>query len=152
MAATDARTTTLDITSSNVLLYIKADGIYDNPVRLERFGSDSSFEVDECLLAETRFGIDGGLSAGHVNSPYNVTITLEPGSDSASVMEDIAQAMAKNRKPYNVSIVAEFPSLHKQFVYYQGVMTSGTMMPNPKRLLEPTVWKFVFAQCDINNL
>lgn len=150
MATSDTRL--LDITSTNSKLYIQVEGLYPTPTRIERFGTDSAFEIDEHTIAETRFGVDGGMAAGYVPNPVNVTVTLEAGSESATIMENILLTTKSTMKPYNVTMIAELPALGKQYVWSQGTMLTGTLMPNPKKTLEPTKWSFTFANVQVNQL
>lgn len=150
MATSDTRL--LDITSTNSRLYIQVEELYPTPVRIERFGQDSAFEIDEHTIGEARFGVDGGMAVGYVPNPVNVSVTLEAGSESASVMENILLTTKTNLKPYEVTMIAELPALHKQYVWSNGSMLTGTLMPNPKKTLDPTKWSFTFGAVQVNPL
>ena len=91
-------------------------------------------------------GVDGGMAAGFVPNPWNVTISLEASSPSFKVMQTLAQVMVTNKCTYEVSLIITVPALNQVHVYRKGVLLTGKGLPGIRKTLEPTQWKFTFAK------
>jgi hypothetical protein len=101
---------------------------------------------DEHEYAQARMGVDGGMAAGFVPNPWNVTISLEASSPSLKVMQTLAQAMVTNKCTYEVSLIITVPALNQVHAYRKGVLLTGKDLPGIRKTLEPTQWKFTFAK------
>ena len=135
-----------NITIANAVAVLVVEGRYPVGTILENFTTDQAVDGDEHEYAQTRMGVDGGLAAGFVPNPWNVTISLEACSPSLKVMQDLAQAMQTNRRTYEVQLIITIPSLEQVHTYRKGVLVSGKDMPGLKRTLDPTSWRFTFAK------
>lgn len=135
-----------NITSANAVAVLVVEDLYPVGIILENFTTDQAVDGDEHEYAQTRMGVDGGLAAGFVPNPWNVTISLEACSPSLKVMQDLAQAMQTNRRTYEVQLIITIPSLEQVHTYRKGVLVSGKDMPGLKRTLDPTSWRFTFAK------
>lgn len=135
-----------NITSANAVAVLVVESLYPVGIILENFTTDQAVDGDEHEYAQTRMGVDGGLAAGFVPNPWNVTISLEASSPSLKVMQDLAQAMQTNRRTYEVQLIITIPSLEQVHTYRKGVLVSGKDMPGLKRTLDPTSWRFTFAK------
>ena len=135
-----------NITSANAVAVLVVEDLYPVGIILENFTTDQAEDGDEHEYAQTRMGVDGGLAAGFVPNPWNVTVSLEACSPSLKVMQDLAQAMQTNRRTYEVQLIITILSLEQVHTYRKGVLVSGKDMPGLKRTLDPTSWRFTFAK------
>lgn len=142
----------MDITSANATITLQAEDIIPNPVILQNFSTDQSIAADEMVVSEARMGIDGGLAAGYTPQPVNLTLTLEANSPSQDYLFRLCEAMRSNRRIYEVTMTCDIPSMSKRYTWSRGVLVSGSTLPNPKKVLEPTTWKFTFATSTSESL
>lgn len=142
----------LNITSANAIVTLACDQLIPNPVRLQNFSADQSVSLDEVTLSEGQMGVDGGYAAGYVNSIKSVTLTLEANSPSTKYLDIIAKAMHNQTTVYLITLTVTLPSLSMRYIFSNGTLASGQIMSNPKKLQEPTTWKFNFAALDTEEL
>lgn len=142
----------LNITSANAVVTLACDQLIPNPVRLQNFSADQSVSLDEVTLSEGQMGVDGGYAAGYVNSIKSVTLTLEANSPSTKYLNIIAKAMHNQTTVYLITLTVTLPSLGMRYIFSNGTLGTGQIMSNPKKLLEPTTWKFNFAGFDSEEL
>ena len=142
----------LDITSANSAMTIQAGDVIPNPVQLQNFSVDQIASVDEQTLAESRMGVDGGLGVGYTPQPFNLTFMLEANSPSQVYMFNLSAAMRANRCIYDVTITLDCPSLKQRYIFERGTLISASVMPNPKKVHDPTTWKFTFASTRVEAI
>ena len=135
-----------NITSADATMIMTVEGLYPVGIPITNFSVDQMADSDEHEYAQARMGVDGGLAAGFVPNAWNVTVSLEASSPSLKVMQQIAQAMATNRRTYEIGITLTIPSLKQVHMFKKGVLLSGKDMPGIRKTLEPTSWKFTFAR------
>ena len=133
-----------NITSANAQLYLTVDELYPAGIPLQNFSADSMATSDDMEIAQVRMGVDGGMAAGYVANPYAVTITLAASSPSLETMQSILQAMKVNKRTYECSLILVIPAAGQVHKWSHGVLTNGNPVPAPKRVLDPTSWKFAF--------
>ena len=133
-----------NITSANAELYLVVDELYAAGIPLTNFSADSMATSDDMEISQVRMGVDGGMAAGYVPNPYTVTITLEASSPSLETMQSILQAMKVNKRIYECKLVLTIPAAKQVHTWTHGVLTNGNPVPAPKRVLDPTSWKFAF--------
>lgn len=138
-----------NITSANASLVLIVDTIIPAGVKLEHFSTDSAFELSEVTVTEDRMGVDGNLAAGWIPSIKTVKVNLEAGSPSMWFMDMLARAMESNRTIYKCTLIATIPSIRKIYTWTGGVLKTGTMVNNAKKVLDPTSWTFDFADLAI---
>lgn len=138
-----------DITSANATLILIVDGLFPAGINLQQFATDQSYSQDELTIAEDRMGVDGGLVAGWIPSIKSVTIMLEASSPSYQALAQLFRASERKRGIYECTLVASVPSIGKTFTWTKGVLKSGTPVPAAKKILDPTTWKFDFAELTI---
>ncbi|MDE7065605.1 MAG: hypothetical protein K2O70_09090 [Desulfovibrionaceae bacterium] len=140
-----------DITSANATVILTVEGLFPAGIRLEQFATDQSYSQDELTIAEDRMGVDGQLVAGWVPSIKTVTVMLEASSPSYAALAQLYRACEQKRGFYTCHMVASVPSIGKTFSWSNGVLKSGTPVPAGKKVLDPTTWKFDFADLTISN-
>ena len=138
-----------NITSANASLVLVVDTIIPAGVQLEHFSTDQAFSLSEVTVVEDRMGVDGHLAAGWVPSIKTVQISLEAASPSLWFLDMLQRAMENNRTIYDCTLVATIPSIRKVYTWSKGVLKSGTLVSNAKKVLDPTTWTFDFANLTI---
>ena len=136
----------LDITSANASMVMIVEDLFPAGIPITNFSTDQMVDGDEHEYAQARMGVDGGMAAGFVPNPWNVTISLEASSPSLKVMQTLAQAMVTNKCTYEVSLIITVPALNQVHAYRKGVLLTGKDLPGIRKTLEPTQWKFTFAK------
>ena len=142
----------MDITSANTTMTFQADGVITTPVQLQNFSTDQLATIDEQVVAEARMGVDGGLAVGYTPQPFNFSFTLEANSPSQIYMFNLAAAIRANRCTYDVTITLDCPSLKQRYIFERGALINASVMPNPKKVHEPTTWKFTFASVRVEAI
>lgn len=138
-----------NITSANASLVLTVETVIPVGVSLQMFSTDQAYSQDEVTVAEDRMGVDGNLAAGWIPSIKAVQIDLEACSPSLQYLQMLQRAMESNRTIYNCTLVATVPSIRKIYTWSNGVLKSGTPVANAKKVLDPTTWKFDFADLTI---
>ena len=138
-----------NITSANASLVLVVDTIIPAGVQLEHFSTDQAFSLSEVTVVEDRMGVDGNLAAGWIPSIKTVQIDLEAASPSLWFLDMLQRAMENNRTIYDCTLVATIPSIRKVYTWSKGVLKSGTLVSNAKKVLDPTTWTFDFANLTI---
>ena len=138
-----------NITSANASLVLIVDTIIPAGVQLQHFSTDAAFDASEVTVVEDRMGVDGNLAAGWIPSIKTVKVNLEAGSPSMWFLDMLARAMESNRTIYKCALVATIPSIKKIYTWSGGVLKSGSLVNNAKKVLDPTSWTFDFADLTI---
>lgn len=138
-----------NITSANASLMLVVETIIPAGVQLSHFSTDAAFDASEVTIVEDRMGVDGHLAAGWVPAIKTVKIDLEAGSPSMWFLDMVARAMENNRTVYKSTLVATIPSIRRIYTWSEGVLKTGTMVNNAKKVLDPTSWTFDFANLAI---
>ena len=66
-------------------------------------------------------------------------------------LSQLYRASERKRGIYECSLIASVPSINKTFTWTQGILKSGTPVPAAKKVLDPTTWKFDFANLAITD-
>lgn len=135
---------TKHITAADANIFLTCETLYPSGIRIQNFSADLAVGTDDVTFAETRMGVDGHLAAGYTPNPVNVNISLEANSPSRSQLEHIAQASNLNKTVYECDLLVSIPATGETYTFSKGYMTSGHIMPDVKKTLDPTQWKFTF--------
>ena len=138
-----------NITSANASLVLIVNTIIPSGVQLQHFSTDQSFSQSDVTVTEDRMGVDGNLAAGWIPAIKTVQVSLEAGSPSMWYMDMLQRAMENNRTIYECTLIATIPSIRKIYTWTKGVLKSGTVVNNAKKVLGPTQWTFDFATLTI---
>ena len=139
------------LTSADSTLILVCAELYPSGIQIEGFSTDSILTGEDITIAETRMGVDGRLSAGYTPTPKNVVITLEASSPSLEVMQNIFQYMQSTKTQPECSMTIQIPSMRQVASLVQGCMTKGRLIPDLKKLLDPTSWSFTFAEIKVST-
>lgn len=140
-----------NITSANASIFLTCEDLYPAGFRVQNFTADLALSTDDATLAEVRMGVDGHLAAGFTPAPLTVTIGLEANSPSRTKFENIASASRLNMKTYECDLLVSIPGIGKTYNFKNGYMTSGHLMPDVKKTLDPTQWKFTFESMEVSG-
>ena len=138
-----------DITSANATAILIVDGLFPAGIQLQQFATDQSVSGEEITVSEARMGVDGQMVAGYTPNPKVVTVMLEASSPSYESLAQVFKTIEIKRGPIKLDLVFNVPSIGKTFTYSNGVMTAGTVVPAGKKILDPTSWKFTFANLSV---
>lgn len=76
------------ITSANSVFYLTVPGLYDTPVKIERYGTDASVAPEQINPVVAEKGVDGHTSFGWVPTNKVLTVTIAADSPSRAVFDD----------------------------------------------------------------
>jgi hypothetical protein len=125
------------LTAANSVLLLGIVGLFDVPQQLQGFGTEDIFDTDAIEPAETMMGVDGRLSGGFVPKPIVQNITLQADSASNLIFETWYQAQQTVREIYYATGAISLPSLNRKYVMVRGILTSTTVTPTAKKVMQP---------------
>lgn len=135
-----------NITSANASAIMVVDTLFPVGFALEAFSTDQSIAMGEDTVTETRMGVDGKMAAGFVPSIKTVTISFEEFSPSVAYLETLYNAMQANKKIYDITLVVTVPSVNRVFTFTGGVLKTGKLFADHKKVLDPVNWGFDFEK------
>lgn len=139
------------LTVANSSMNMTVEALYPQAQRIQGYSADDAFDPDAVENGEYSYGIDGKLSAGFVFNEVPLTITLNADSASLSIFENIWQYEFSNRTKLQVNKTITVPATSKRYEFKQGYMRSYKA-PAGKKVLQPAVVVYVFAQLQISPL
>jgi hypothetical protein len=142
----------MDITSVNSTAYCTIDEVFPAGFALEGYATDSALDTENVTLAEYRFGVDGKLSVGYINSEIVVNLHLEANSPSTAYLSEAVAWMRLKKRPCRITLVVTLPSVNQVYTFKDGAMADAKLMPDVKKTLEPSDWKLVFADLERSAL
>ncbi len=141
-----------NITSANASAILTVDTLYPAGIVLEQFATDQGINFDEVSYSQSRMGVDGKMTSGFIPSIKSLVLLLEASSPSLTALSQLAQMMTQNRTTYNCTLIVTIPSLNKVFTYSNGVLESGKVVPDNKKVLEPVSFRFQFESFKSSQL
>ncbi len=141
-----------NISSANASAILTVESLYPSGIVLEQFSTDQSLEMQEVEYSQTRMGIDGKMASGFIPSIKSVTVHLEASSPSLIALSQLAEMMQQNRTTYACTLLVQIPSLSKMYTFTNGVLKSGKVFPDNKKVLEPVNFKFDFEAFTSSSL
>ena len=125
------------ITSSNAVLMLSIQGLYDSPQQIQGFSADDVFDIENVKPAEAVMGVDGNLSAGRINVPIVQAIVLQADSPSNQIFEDwYASQIAEGDIMFSDATV-QLSSVGAAYTLRNGVLTDYSPIPTAKKILQP---------------
>lgn len=125
-----------DITSatSKITLF---SAITPTGVNFEQYSADSAWTRDENTVIESRMGVDGKISFGYTPSVKSASFVFQPNSPSLDGLSRIIQTQNASMKPIVCQIVISVPSIGKTFTLANACITTGDLLPEGAKVLEP---------------
>lgn len=139
------------LTVANSTMSMTVEALYPQAQRVQGYAADDAFDPEAVENGEYSYGIDGKLSAGFVFNEVPLTITLQADSASLGLFENIWQYEFSNRTKLQVNKTITVPSTSKRYEFKEGYMRSYKA-PAGKKILQPAVVVYVFAQLQISPL
>ena len=124
------------ITSANSIFLLTIPGLFNQPVQIAGFTSDTAFTTDAIAPTEASMGIDGFLSAGMVLNPIKQKISLMPDSDSITLFDTWFQTQNSSRQVFYAYGTLVIPGLIKVYVFGKGVLTNAKTIPDAKKTMQ----------------
>lgn len=124
------------ITSADAIFVLTIDTLFNAPITLENWSADRAWESQSFVQAETRMSIDAHFNVGYVPNPVDMTLTLQPNSNSVAAFELLQTSQAVNMTPYQLGAEISLPGLKRKYTLTNGFLTGGSMLPSAGRLLE----------------
>lgn len=134
------------ITSADGTLVFSSDDLALAAVQIQGFSADAAWAMGDTEVAQTVRGVDGRLSAGFVYGDYSMTITLMPDSESTSVFDAIMTGGVSGRAVYRINGVLTLPSNGYTYNLTRGIVTTGRIMPDGQRVLQPRTWTIMWER------
>lgn len=136
-------------TDKDIIVTLTAN-IFPIPQRIQGFGEDAIFTVDEVEDIDIVKGADGYMSAAKQAVVYTGTLTLAAGSPSIpDVIDIILQGQKNTNLVIPCTLTFKLPSLNTTYVLSEVIFKSAfNIGSSAKKLAERT---FTIAYSDINK-
>jgi hypothetical protein len=139
------------LTTANASLAATVEALYPSAVPIQGFSADDAWDPDAVENGEYSYGIDGRLSAGFVFNEVPLALTLQADSNSLVYFENTWGYEFSNRTKLQWDLTITATALGRRYEYKQGYMRSYKA-PAGKKILQPAVANFIFAQLQISNI
>lgn len=136
------------LTSANSILTITAGGLFPVPQQIQGYAVDKAFLIDALVLAETKMGVDGKLSAGYTPTPQKLTISLQADSDSRNIFMAVTQQIKTTREIFPIVAHITLPATGEVFTCNRGFLTVSKQMPDAQKVLGEVDYEIVFESID----
>lgn len=125
------------LTAANTSFTLVVVDIFPAPVPIQGYAMDDVFSFEAVESIETQMGVDGLLSGGWLPTPKKMTITLQADSQSIIIFDTWQQFQEANRDAFIANGVLIFPGLRRVFTLTKGFMSSTTLIPDVRKILQP---------------
>lgn len=132
------------ITSANSEVIFNCPGLGFDDIPVQGYAADDAFTQDAFDMAETRMGVDGGLSGGYTPSAKPFTIMLQPDSPTVAVFLELKANIEANKETFVCSFTIVLPSTGQVYTLSTGFLKNMQGMPSGKKVLDPIPVKFEF--------
>lgn len=136
------------LTSANSIFTLTAAGIFPVPQQLQGYAVDKAFAADALVLAETKMGVDGKLSAGYTPTPVKMTVSLQADSDSNTIFMAVTQAIKTTREVFPITAHITLPATGEVYTCNRGFLTVSKQMPDAMKVLGEKEYEIVFESVD----
>jgi hypothetical protein len=126
-----------NLTSANSIIMLTVAGLYDSPQQLQEFAAEDIFDTAMVSNAEVVMGADGVMSYGYVFTTRVQTFHIQANSPSATIFDDWINAEEQARDKFTAGAVITLPGLGATWTLTNGVLSSFSMMPDAKKILQP---------------
>jgi hypothetical protein len=135
------------ITSANSKFTLIVPDAALGPFVLAGYSSDAAFIAEAREVNQNRIGVDGKISTAYVPSITNMTVTLEPNSESVGFFEAWLGAMKLAREAMIGRAQIDIPSILKSYAISHVSLSSVVEVPGNSRALDPQT--FILTVGDI---
>ena len=138
------------ITSSNAIIMLSVDKVYNVPQQLEDWATDNIYDLQPSVIAEIRMGADGVLTGGLVYTAQPITYHLQADSPSCAVFDAWDLAQETYGDLYYAFGSLTLNALGIKWSMTKGILTQWQRIPSGQRTLQPRTaiitWQSVTPQ------
>jgi hypothetical protein len=125
------------LTAANTVFTLVVVDIFPAPVPIQGYAMDDVFSFEAVESIEIQMGVDGQLSGGWLPTPKKMTITLQADSPSIIIFDTWQQFQEANRDAFIADGILIYPGLKRVFTLTKGFMSSTTLLPDVRKILQP---------------
>lgn len=134
------------ITSANSILNITVPGLYNTPVKIERYGTDAAIAPEQINPVVAEKGVDGHTSFGYMPTNKVLTITIAADSPSRAVFDDWIAYQDSTREVVLCNAELTLPAIGRKYTGLRGGITAATPMPTAGTTLQATTYTITFDE------
>lgn len=125
------------ITASSAIITLTIPGVFSVPQRIQGFGPEDIYSLDDTDNVETSMSLDGLLSGGWVPVSFKQAFTLMANSPSKFVFDNwsLAQRSLREVLPCNGTVI--LPSINAKFTQTKGFLKGYKAAPEAGKTLKP---------------
>lgn len=135
------------LTTANSALALAFLPIYPIAQNIQGYATDDAFAADDVEPAEVMMGVDGKLSAGYTPYPTKLNITLQADSESNDIFDNVLLAQKAAKEVFFASGIISIQGTGKKYALNRGVLSSVSVMPSSKKVLQPRKFVITFEDC-----
>jgi hypothetical protein len=134
----------MSITAANALITLAVESVFPNAVQIQGFAADDLFDAEDMEIVETLMGVDGYLSAGYVNVPFNMNISLQADSLSNFLFDQWFAAQRAAQDVFAADGEIVLPSIGTSTILSNGYLVKYKPVADAKKLLQPRKYMIRF--------
>lgn len=134
----------MTITSANSTFYLTVPGLYDTPVKIEGYATDSAVSPDQTNPVVAEKGVDGHTSFGWVPTNKVLNVSIAADSPSREVFDDWIAYQDSVREVVVCNAEFTLPAIGRKYTGTRGAVTTATIMPNVAQTLQSTSYTITF--------
>jgi len=127
----------MSLTAANATIFFSLPALFPAPVQIQQFSADEVLDASEVEGAETAMGVDGVLSGGYVNVPFEQGYTLQADSPSVAFFDQWFYQQKAILDTLNPNAVITMPSLGKKWNMTKGFLIGYQPIPVLKKIAQP---------------
>jgi hypothetical protein len=127
----------MSLTAANATIFFNLPALFPAPFQIQGFSADEVMDAAEVEGAETSMGVDGILSGGYINVPFEQGYTLQADSPSVVFFDQWFYQQKAILDTLNPTAVITMPSLGKQWNMTKGFLLGYKPMPDLKKIAQP---------------
>ena len=134
------------ITSANSTFYLTVPGLYDSPVKIEGYATDTAIAPETINPVVAEKGIDGHTSFGWVPTNKVMTVSIAADSDSRETFDNWIAYQDSIREVCVCSAEFTLPAINRKYTGIRGAITAATPMPTVGQTLQSTSYTITFER------
>lgn len=127
----------MSLTAANATIFLTFEALFPGPVQIQKFAADEVMDAAEVEGAETSMGVDGNLSGGYINVPFEQGYTLQADSPSVFIFDQWYYQQKAILDTINPNGIITMPSLGKKWNMTKGFLIGYKPMPDLKKIAQP---------------
>jgi hypothetical protein len=127
----------MSLTAANATIFFMLPALFPAPFQIQKFAADEVMDAAEVEGAETSMGVDGTLSGGYINVPFEQGYTLQADSPSIVFFDQWFYQQKAIFDTLNPNATITMPSLGKKWAMTKGFLIGYKPMPDLKKIAQP---------------